>query len=129
MYQPTLLVPDLGTNASFDRVNDRYFLGLVECPNLRWGQHSVRTFGSYDFKTDTVTISRIFHDQDPILTDYIMFHEVLHKQRKFTRSGSKTFYHDSKFRRAEKVFKDANLVEKRLAGVARKAKIKAFFRR
>ncbi len=114
---------------SFNRVNQQYFLGLVEQPNLKWGRHSIRTFGSYDFKNDTVTISKIFKDQDSLLTDFIMFHEVLHKQRKFRRSGSKTFYHDAKFKRAERIFKNAEIIEKRLNRVARNAKFKAFFRR
>lgn len=119
--------PDL--EESFDRVNKRYFLGLVETPNLKWGRSAVRTFGSYDFKNDTITISKIFKDcDDPRYVDYIMFHEMLHKQRKFKVSGSKTIYHDSKFKRAEKIFKDAEEIEKGLGRFATKARAKAFFR-
>ncbi|HII71313.1 TPA: hypothetical protein HA265_00995 [Candidatus Woesearchaeota archaeon] len=113
---------------SFNRVNDQYFLGLVERPNLRWGGMSTTTFGTYDFKVDTVTISKIFQFTDPLYLDYIMFHEVLHKQRKFRRSGSKTYYHDSTFRRAEKVFRDSERIEKSLGRVAAKARLKAMFR-
>lgn len=113
---------------SFDRVNDRYFLGLVEKSNLRWGREAVRTFGSYDFKNDTITISRIFKDSDDRYVDYIMFHEMLHKQRKFKSHASRTIYHDSTFKRAEKVFEDADILEKELGRFAAKAKAKAFFR-
>jgi hypothetical protein len=97
---------------SFDRVNDRYFLGLVEEVNLQWGRVSRRTFGTYDFKSDTITMSQVFKETDPIYLDYVMFHEMLHKQRKFVKSGSKTFYHDSKFRKAEAIFDDAENLEK-----------------
>jgi predicted metal-dependent hydrolase len=113
---------------SFDRVNERYFLGLVEKPNLRWGRQAVRTFGSYDFKNDTITISRIFRDADPRYVDYIMFHEMLHKQRKFKSNASRTTYHDSKFKRAEKIFKDSDMLEKELGRFATKERAKAFFR-
>lgn len=112
---------------SFDRVNQRYFLGLVEQPNLVWGKESVRTFGSYDFKTDTITMSRIFLEAEERYLDYIMFHEMLHKQRKFEVRGSKTFYHDSKFKNAEKVFKDADKIEKELNRFASKKRVKRFF--
>jgi len=111
--------------ASFNRINERYFLGLVERPNLRWGQESVRTFGTYDFKTDTITISKIFQDNEEKYLDYIMFHETLHKQRKFFKSGTKTYYHDARFKRLEAVFENGEEIEKELGMVARKARVKA----
>ncbi|MFC1722528.1 hypothetical protein ACFL0V_00145 [Nanoarchaeota archaeon] len=114
---------------SFNRINEQFFLGLVEQPNLRWGRQAVRTFGSYDFKTDTVTISRIFEETDPVYLDYIMFHEVLHKQRKFKKSGSKTYYHDSRFKAAEKVFPNSDQIEKDLNRISSKARFKAMFKR
>jgi hypothetical protein len=114
---------------SFDRVNEKYFLGLVEKPNLRWGQFSTRTFGSYDFKTDMITISTVFKDvEDTKYIDYIMFHEMLHKQRKFFKSGTKTYYHDARFKRLESVYEDAKKVEGELSTVVAKERAKAFFR-
>lgn len=115
---------------SFDRVNERYFLGLVEMPNLVWGGFSTSTYGSYDFKNDTVTISKAFKDvEDTKYVDYIMFHEVLHKQRKFFRSGSKTYYHDARFKRLEKVFEDQEQIEKELSRVVGREKAKAYYRK
>jgi predicted SprT family Zn-dependent metalloprotease len=114
--------------ASFNRVNDKYFVGLVERPNLQWGQLSTRTFGSYDFKTDTVTMSTVFKNTEGKYLDYVMFHELLHKQRKFFKSGSKTYYHDAKFKRLEAVFEDGEQIEKELGHVAAKEKLKAYFR-
>ncbi len=114
--------------ASFNRVNDRYFLGLVERPNLVWGQFSTRTFGTYDFKTDRITISTVFKETDDKYLDYIMFHEMLHKQRKFFKSGTKTYYHDSKFKRLEKVFEKGEDIEKELHRVVAREKAKAYFR-
>ena len=115
---------------SFNRVNDRYFLGLVERPNLVWGKFATTTFGSYDFKSDTVTISSAFKEvEDVKYLDYIMFHELLHKQRKFFRSGTKTYYHDKRFRRLEKVFEGGEQIDKELAIVVRREKAKAYYRK
>jgi hypothetical protein len=111
--------------ASFNRINERYFLGLVERPNLKWGQESTRTFGSYDFKTDTIKISTIFKDTEDKYLDYIMYHETLHKQRKFFKSGTKTYYHDARFKRLEAIFENGEQIEKELGLVARKARTKA----
>lgn len=110
---------------SFRRVNERYFLGLVEQPNLIWGSFSIRTFGSYDFKTDTIRVSSIFQNEEPVFLDYIMFHETLHKQRKFFKSGNKTYYHDKRFKRLERVFENAEQIEKELSKVARRARSRA----
>jgi hypothetical protein len=113
---------------SFNRVNDRYFVGLVERPNLRWGQFSTRTFGTYDFKTDTITVSTVFKETDIKYLDYIMYHEVLHKQRKFFKSGTKTYYHDARFKRLESVFENSAQIEKELGRVVAKERAKATFR-
>ncbi|MBU0461436.1 MAG: SprT-like domain-containing protein [Nanoarchaeota archaeon] len=112
---------------SFDRVNLTYFLGLVERPNLVWGAVSKSTLGTYDFKTDTIKISKIFLNSEERLLDYVMFHEMLHKQRKFEVRGLTTRYHDSKFKRAEKVFKDSEQLEKELNRFASRARVKSFF--
>lgn len=114
---------------SFNRINERYFLGLVERPNLVWGKFATTTFGSYDFKNDTVTISSVFKEAEDKYLDYIMFHEILHKQRKFFRSGTKTYYHDKRFKRLEKVFEDGEQVEKELGRVVAREKAKAYYRK
>jgi hypothetical protein len=109
---------------SFNRVNDRYFLGLVETPNLIWGKLSKRTFGQYNFKNDTITMNPLLSEHDIKYLDYVMFHEMLHKQRKFERRGTKTIYHDSKFKRAEKIFENQETIEKELNNLTRKKRPK-----
>ncbi|MBW2972223.1 hypothetical protein KY359_04275 [Candidatus Woesearchaeota archaeon] len=114
---------------SFNRVSERYFIGLVERPNLIWGKFATTTFGSYDFKTDTITISSVFREmEDTKYLDYIMFHELLHKQRKFFKSGNKTYYHDKRFKRLEKVFEGGEQIEKELGRVVGREKAKAYYR-
>ena len=102
---------------SFNRVNEQYFLGLVECPNLIWGPLSTRTLGRYDFHTDTITMSRVFENCTPsekVFLDLVMYHEILHKKHKFRSSGSKNFYHTAKFKTAEKAFENSEELEKKM---------------
>ena len=100
--------------ASFIRVNEKYFLGIVEQPNLTWGASSRRKLGSYDFKTDTITMSSIFQHMDEKLLDYVMYHEMLHKQHKFKGSRHRACYHDKKFRQAEQAFENYAEIEQQL---------------
>ena len=130
-----LSIPKTKTNPlleeSFNRVNKKYFLELVEIPNLVWSKESKNVMGSYNFRNDTLSISKTLFDAPEYLIDYVMFHELLHKQRKFERKGLKTSYHDSKFKNAEKIFshegKNSEDIEKDLQKYVRKHKIKNFF--
>jgi len=112
---------------SFDRVNERYFYGQVEIPNLVWGEHSTTSLGSYNFKIDTIRISRVFeklNEKDPELLDFVMYHEVLHKAHKFRNNRGKNRYHDSAFRMKEKQFEDFEGVDTRLKNALKRARIK-----
>ncbi|MEA3430512.1 MAG: SprT-like domain-containing protein [Nanoarchaeota archaeon] len=116
--------------ASFNRVNEQYFTGLMERPNLVWGRFSKRKLGSYDFHTDTISMSKHFIDKEHNLLDYVMYHEMLHKKFKFTNSGSRNRFHSTEFKKAEKKFQNSEEIEKRLKYIGRtknKRKI-AFFK-
>ena len=99
---------------SFNRVNDKYFFGVVERPNLCWGGDSLRRLGSYDYQTDTIVISAIFKDSDLDLLDYVMYHELLHKKHKFSVRGGRNYHHTSVFRDAESKFENSVDVERRI---------------
>jgi len=109
--------------ASFGRVNEAYFDGILEISNLEWGSFSKRKLGSYNFKTDTITISKVFSKiDDPLLLDYVMYHEMLHKSEKFRSSGARNRFHTSEFRRREKLFKDHEELERRINHAVRWAR-------
>ena len=110
---------------SFDRVNEKYFLGNIDMPNLVFGKHSTSTLGNYDFKNDTITISRVFEKREDLM-DFIMYHEMLHKLHKF-KAGIKMTYHSSKFRKAEKSFDNYAAVERELSKFLRGKRIRKFF--
>ena len=112
---------------SFDRVNEQFFSNQIETPNLVWGSFSKRKLGCYNFHTDTISMSKIFLEQDIELLDYVMYHEILHKSLKFRVSNGKHAYHTSDFRKAEKSYPNGELFEKRLRNLSSKVKKKSIF--
>lgn len=92
----------------FEVLNEEYFFGMMNQPNLVWGRDSTTKLGSYDYATDTVTLSTIFKDDQDLL-DYVLYHELLHKKHKFSCSNGRTHHHTPAFRKDEKQFwlKDA----------------------
>ena len=113
---------------SFDRVNKQYFYGMIEKPNLVWGQKSVRKLGSYDYQADEISMSTIFKESDTELLDYVMYHEMLHKKHKFyhTKSG-KSYHHTTAFRDEERKFAGYESMEKELTRLCRKTRIRRVF--
>src|SRR3989338_7917509 len=65
---------------SFKRVNDKYFSGLMAMPNFEL-KDSVRVLGTYEYSTDTVSVTKLLLDKVELL-DYVMYHELLHKKHK-----------------------------------------------
>ncbi|MBU1204288.1 MAG: hypothetical protein KKE93_00080 [Nanoarchaeota archaeon] len=114
--------------SSFNRVNKKYFYNLIEIPNLEWGSNSKRKLGSYDYHTDTISISRIFLDAEQELLDYIMYHEILHKKIKFKNKANRSYHHTKEFKAKEKEFDDHKEMEKKIKFLIRKSKSKGFLR-
>ena len=112
---------------SFNRVNHSYFFNLIEQPNLKWGSVSATKLGSYEYQTDTITISSLFKETEQELLDYIIYHELLHKKHKFKTSGTRSYHHTAKFKKDEKQFKNSEEIEKKLKNLCRKIKIKRVF--
>ena len=105
---------------SFDRVNDAYFYGMLDIPNLEWSSDSTSKLGSYEYGTDTIIISTIFKNAQQELLDYVMYHEMLHKKFKFQNKNGRSLHHSPEFKRMEAKFKDRDLVEKEISKMARK---------
>ncbi len=98
---------------SFNRINNKFFNNLLEIPNLKIGK-GVNLLGTYCYQTNTITISSMLLNE-PELLDYVMFHEMLHKKHKFysTKTG-RSMHHSTKFRKDEKSYPNAKLLEKKL---------------
>lgn len=107
---------------SFDRVNEKYFYGMLDKTNLIWGKKTLRKLGSYEYATDTITISSLFRDEDTKLLDYIMYHEMLHKKHKFYTKNGRSYHHTKEFRKKEREFENNSLMENKIKELIRKKK-------
>lgn len=103
---------------SFNKVNDKYCLGLIEKPNFMW-HDSIRRLGSYEYGSDTISISKVLED-DINLLDYVMYHEVLHKKHKFHSKNGRTHHHTREFKEMEKKFENSEEMEERIKRISRK---------
>ena len=114
---------------SFNRVNEKYFYGMLDQPNLRWGADSFSKLGSYEYGANMVTISNVFKGEDEKtieLLDYIMYHELLHKKHKFHTKNGRSYHHTKNFRDKEKQF-DNPKIEEELKHFLMKKKVKRTF--
>jgi len=128
-----LAVPKTKTDkileASFDSVNDNYFNGMLDKPNLQWGNESTSKLGSYEYGSDIITISTIFKNAQQELLDYIMYHEMLHKKFKFESKNGRNLHHSHEFKKMEAKFENKDFIEKEISKLARKHRfgLKAIF--
>ncbi len=131
MKKVYLAVPKTKTDEileeSFNRVNEAYFNGMLDKPNLAWGNASRSKLGCYEYGSDTITISNIFKNENQQLLDYIMFHEMLHKKFKFQNKNGRNLHHSNEFKKMEERFKDRNLIEKEVSKVIRKHRLQKVY--
>ncbi len=113
---------------SFNRVNNLYFYGLIEQPNLVWN-NSTYKLGSYEYGSDTITISSNLKNAEKEILDYVMYHEILHKKHKFINKYGKNYYHTKEFKKKEKEFQNSHLIEEKLRKLpGKRPKRRSFFR-
>jgi len=108
---------------SFQRVNEQYFNGLLNQPNLVWGTASFRKLGHYEYATDTISMSTALQG-NPALVDYVMYHEMLHKKHKFRNAGIKSLHHSAAFKKDEARYADHERREQELNHYLRKKRFK-----
>lgn len=100
---------------SFERINSKYFLGLMERTNLVWGPASMTKLGSYEYASDRIMISKVLYNAPLVFLDYVMYHEMLHKKHKFHRGGTRNFHHTAEFKEDERAFEGSEYVERQLS--------------
>jgi hypothetical protein len=104
----------------FERLNRRFFDGLLGMPRLGWSRGASRSrLGHFDPSHNAIILSRIFDQPGrPVLAvEYVMFHEMLHLQYPVDHSRSRRRVHTRAFQEAEKKFpqlKEAKEIIKRL---------------
>ena len=107
---------------AYDRLNAQYFGADLNRPNLVWGGQSFRLLGHYNFLRHTITLSSVLR-ADPLLRDYVLYHEMLHQKHAFKKSGRRTHYHSKAFREDERQFHDPD-AEKKLRALVRKERMR-----
>ncbi len=120
----TVFDPEL--KVVFDRMNKEYFHDYLETPNLRFGTRSFSKLGSYEYLSNTITISTILKGADELL-DYVMYHEMLHKSLGYIKKGNRNHHHTPEFRRREKMFSISN-IEEQLTKFVKKKRLRDAFR-
>ncbi|MBI5392404.1 M48 family metallopeptidase [Candidatus Woesearchaeota archaeon] len=100
--------------AIYKELNEKYFQGFMEMPNLVWGNETFRKLGCYEYATDTVTISTILQDAPKELIASVVYHELLHKKHKFNVRNGKSFHHTPEFKKDESLFQNYAEVENQL---------------
>lgn len=98
----------------FDKINQQYFFGNIEKPNLVLAGDSRSKLGTYEYGSDTITISLIMKDAPRELLEYVMYHEMLHKKFKFDSKNGRSIHHPPHFKREEKKFENYDGIEQRL---------------
>jgi predicted metal-dependent hydrolase len=91
----------------FERLNGRYFDGMLGRPQLGWSRGaSRRMLGHFDPSHNAIIISRVFDSANvPALAlEYVMFHEMLHLRYPVEHSGARRCVHTREFKDAEKQF-------------------------
>ena len=111
---------DVILEESFNRVNETHFNGMLDKPNLQWGNESTSKLGSYEYGSDTITISTIFKNEKKEMLDYVMYHEMLHKKFKFQNKNGRNLHHSNEFKKMESKFEKSDLIEKEISKLARK---------
>jgi len=91
----------------FDRLNARYFYGLLARPEMTWSRDRARnSLGHYDPAHNTIVVSRVFdHPRVPqYAVEYIVYHEMLHLKHPVKLRGSRRCVHSAEFQAEEKLF-------------------------
>ena len=97
----------------FNKLNERYFFGLLEKPNLKWNNSNSK-LGTYEYGSDTISISRRLLDGNAELVEYVLYHEMLHKKLKFSEKNPSK-HHTKEFKQLEKRFENSEALEKELS--------------
>ena len=111
-------------DASFARVNAAYFEGAMPRPRLTWSRSFTgRKFGHYDWILDTVMVSRTLDAQavSSFVVDFIMYHELLHKQHGLRWVNGRGYAHTAQFHRDERKFDRFDEAEAVLQKLARRS--------
>ena len=91
----------------FEDLNMRFFHGLLARPQMTWSrEHARQRLGHYDPAHNAIVVSRVFdHPRIPqYVTEYIVYHEMLHLKHPVRLRGSRRCVHSAEFQADEKLY-------------------------
>jgi hypothetical protein len=95
-------------NTIFEVVNREYFVNQMPKPRLTWNQvFTRRKFAHYEPARDRIVVSRTLDNQHvpPYVVEFVLYHELLHKQHGQKWGKSRLMFHTPEFRKDERKFK------------------------
>lgn len=110
---------------SFRRVNQEYFGGKIGRPHLIWNNRLThRKFGHYQWDIDTIMVSSTLDQRQvpTLVVDFVMYHELLHKQLGARLAGQNRIAHTREFRDLERQFNKFDKAKQQLNRIARKGR-------
>jgi len=93
--------------AIFASLNERYFDGKLERPQLSWSQRRTRRIlGHHDHVHKTIVISKTLDDKrvPQFLLEYVLYHEMLHVKHRPRLVNGRMYYHTAEFQSEERQF-------------------------
>jgi hypothetical protein len=94
-------------NDIFQKLNLHYFEGKLDRSRLNWSsKQSKRRLGYYHPEKDQITISRSLDSKtvQPLLVEFILYHEMLHKFLGIRETNGRRYAHTGEFKKKEKSF-------------------------
>jgi hypothetical protein len=107
----------------FERVNHAYFDNMFNQPRLEWSRtSSKRNLGTYHPDSNSVVFSKMLDNPKvpELVLEFVMYHELLHKQMGLKIVNGRSYSHTEKFRSAERQFLHYDEVEKMLKTLVRR---------
>jgi hypothetical protein len=107
---------------AFARVNKAYFAGKQSMPHLVWSEtHTYRKFGHYDKTRDLVMVSTTLDAPDipAYVVDFVVYHELLHRELGVRRVNGRRRIHTPEFRQRERRFRKYDKAQAMLDDLSR----------
>jgi len=106
----------------FEAINQEYFSGQMLSPRLTWNKTLThRKFGHYEQVRDRVVMSQTLDSPNVprFVVEFVLYHELLHKQYGAKYINGKRRVHTPEFRRTEQQFKHYQEAEQWLHRLAK----------
>ena len=107
----------LNLKIPLQKIYAHHFSHHPQPPRIRWADHfNCSRLASYSFLEDKITISPIFDlpQTDSKLVEYLLYHEMLHREIGFKISREKIYVHTKEFKKKEAQIFDLKKIDKKI---------------